>query len=84
MHVDMRVALSFAVTLILALAAWSLCPQQPRAVSPRWFIGGAKDGFLLLLFYPDGRPRKFAWCLPVFVGLVSIAVLWFVLPIGGA
>ena len=65
MHVDMRVVLSFAVTLILGLAAWSLRPQQPRAVSPRWFIGGAKDGFFLLLFNPSGLPRKFAWCLPV-------------------
>ena len=67
-----------AAFVVLAFAAWSLRPQQSRAVSSRWFIGGKEDLFFQLLFNANGMPRKYAWCAPLLIALLLVAVMfWF-------
>ena len=69
----------FAVIyVVLGLAAWSLRPQQLRPISSRWFIGGKQDSFFRLLFNEGGRPRTYAWCAPIIVGVLLVpAIAWF-------
>jgi len=80
---DARAILTICVAIILALAAWSLRPSQPKAESSRFFIGGANDGFFRLLFTAKGFPRRYAWLFPIAVALLFIVVVWLVLPLRG-
>lgn len=79
MSVATRLLSSILVFGLLALAAWILRPDQSRAVSTRWFRGRERDSLFRLLFDAAGRPRRYAWCVPIVWALVWIAVLW-VLP----
>jgi hypothetical protein len=73
----------FGVLLLplLGLAAWSLRPSQPRRVSPRAFALGGRDPLFRLLFDAEGRPRRYAWCVPVAGGvlmLIGAGLAWWV------
>ena len=76
MSTEARILFSFLAVLILGLAAWTLRPMQARSVSPARFKLGERDPFFYLLFHPSGRPRAWAWCVPLTVAAVSVVVVW--------
>jgi hypothetical protein len=76
MPTEMRVLFSLGALVVVALAAWSLRPTQQRAMDSRWFYLRRRDPFFYLLFNASGYPRKFAWCFPVLLALLSIACIW--------
>lgn len=76
MSIEAKVLFSLVTIIILGLSAWSLRPDQPRAVDPRWFILRKRDPFFFILFGPSGHPRKLAWCFPVLAAIIWITFIW--------
>jgi hypothetical protein len=72
----LRVFFTVSAVVILGAVAWTLRPSQPKAVSSRWFRLGSKDPFSYGIFNAAGYPHRFAWCVPVVIGVLFIVVVW--------
>jgi hypothetical protein len=69
--------LLFALAVYAAVqVAWGSRPSQSQLVKPEWFRSGRDDAVFLLLYHPDGTPRKFTWLVLLAVSAVFLFFAW--------
>jgi len=72
----LKVAL-FALVLYAVLEiVWNTRSSQSGAVSHRWFRFGRFDSVFVLLFQPDGAPRKYTWLVQLCIGGAILYIAW--------